>query len=429
MRSRWAIIWFVLAALVTVGAPALAADAEDVATVVADTGVYVEVGATADSAQVGRLVSSVRAEGERVSYVALADEPVAGATTFADAIYDRLGEGVVVVVAPLSVGWSGATEVFTDVELDAALDASLDGQTDGEVLELFTATLLGTAPAASAPEPVSTSSGGGGGAWIWLLVIAVGIGLFVFWRSRRNTNKGPRLDPRLAEAKQQVQSQIDAVANDIIDMEDEVRLADNQQADDYYEQAGLTYGDVTDAFGAANTPEALLDLSNKLDVAIWQLDSAEAVLDGKPAPPRPEPKRLPTSEPAAPAGGPQSAPGTTSSLPPRPDYSRRPTRRSSPTGGGLLEILIGVAGSMMAGTARGGGMLGGLGGSARSSRGTRVSTPRFPQVPTRSGRGSSPVPGPSRSSDSSSSSRSSRSSSSRAGKTGRGRGGGQRRRG
>lgn len=430
MKPRAAVLIAVISALVTIACPALAADAEDVATVVADTGVYVESGASADASRVGELVSAIRSEGERISFVALSDEPIGGATTFADAVYDRFGEGVVVVVSPLSVGWSGTTEVFTDAELDAAVDAGLDAETDGEVFELFTETLLGvavpgapatTAPGSAEPEAAATSSSGGGSSvLIWLVVIAAGIGLFLFWRSRQNKTKGPRLDPRLAEAKQAVQKQIDALANDIIDMEDEVRVADNEQADDYYEKAGITYGEVTDAFPAANTPEAVLELSNKLDVAIWQLDCAEAVLDGKPLPPRPEPKRLPAPEPAASAGAP--APSGSSTLPPRPDYSRRSSRRSSPMGGGLLEMLIGV-GTMMAGRSRGGlgGVLGGLGGPRR---GTRVPAPRFPQAPSRSSRSRSPVPGPS-----SSRSRSASRSSGRSGSTGRGRGGGRRRRG
>jgi|GEM_PF-1254780 len=441
MRSRWAILTVALLLPLVVTAPALAADAEDVATEVADNGIYVEVGTSASSARVSDVVAEVRAAGERLSVVVLADEPAGGATTFADAVFDRLGEGVVVVVTPLSVGWSGNTEVFTDTDIETALDASLDGQTDTEVIELFAENLLGVpVPGGTtvqdsgqpAAEPATTSSGGGGGSgWIWLLLIAGAVGVFFIWRSRRNRATGLRLDPRLAEAKQSVQRQIDALANDIIDMEEEVRLADNQPADDFYEQAGQTYGEVTDAFATANTPETLLELSNRLDLAIWQLDSAEAILDGKPAPPRPEPKRLPTPEASAPGGVP-SSPGEPSAIPPRPEYGRRSTRRSSPMGGGLLEILIGVAGSMMAGRSRGGGSglggggglgggLGGmLGGLGRSGRGTRVSTPQFPQVPSRSSGRSSPVPSPSRPG---------RGASAGSGTIGRGRGGGRRRRG
>lgn len=436
MRSRWAIFvaFVAVLSLIPLGS-ALAADAEDVAAVVADTGVYVEPGSDASAARLSDLVASVRNAGESVSYVALTDEPSGGATTFADAVFRRLGEGVVVVVAPETVSWSGRTEVFTDVEMNAAIEASLDAATDEEVFELFTATLIGAAvpdaPAGgdtgTATQPATGSdSSGGSSLLIWLLLIGAGIVAFFWWRSRQNRVKGPRLDPRIAEVKTTVQEQIADVANDIIDMEDEVRVADNDQVDDFYEAAGRIYGDVTEDFPSANTPEALLALSNKLDEAIWQLDSAEALLDGKQPPPRPQPRTLPP--PPAPAGTPQTTPQGPSSLPPRPshpDYSRRPSRRSSPMGGGLMDILIGMAGTMMAGRARGGGGL--LGG--RSSRGSRIGVPQFPQVP--GGRSGSPVPSPSRPGRSSSTGRSSsgRRGSARGGKTGRGRGGGRRRRG
>lgn len=430
MRFRRVVTVVFIAVLVASVAPAAqAADAEDIASQVADTGVYVEPGVGVSATRLSTLVATVRNEGEAVNYVVLADEPSGGATTFADAVFRRIGEGVVVVVTPVSVGWSGLTEVFTDAEFDDAVDVSLDGATDEEVLELFTAALTGapipTAPETpqDAPESVDApaSSSGGGSGWLWLLVIGGGIVLFFVWRSRQNKMKGPRLDPRLADAKRAVQGQIADVANDIIDMEDEVRSADNAQVDEFYEAAGRTYNDVTEAVERANTPEALLELSNELDEAIWQLDSAEALLDGKPPPLRPQPKRLPTAEPTA---QPSTGAEGSSSMPPRPsypDYDRRPTRRSSPVGGGLMDILIGMAGTMMAGRSRGGGLLGGLGGG--SSRGRRVPTPQFPQVP----RSGSPVPSPSRPGRSASSSR--RTSSTRRGTTGRGRGGGRRRRG
>jgi len=89
-----------------------------------------------------------------------------------------------------------------------------------------------------------------------------------------------------------------------------------------------------------------MEISNDLDVAIWQLDSAEAVLDGKPKPPRPEAKRL---DPL-----PRQTDQDRVTVPaPRPDYQRRPSRRSSYLGPGMLEMLIGVAGQVLAGSGRG----------------------------------------------------------------------------
>jgi hypothetical protein len=130
-------------------------------------------------------------------------------------------------------------------------------------------------------------------------------------------------------------------------MEDEVRLADNTRADELFAAATTTYQEAADRLGDVAAPPELLAISNDLDTAVWQLDSAEAILDGKEPPPEPEPRRLePASPPPAPDGGQGSGP---LGLPPRPTYpsggyQRRPTRRSGGWSPGALEILIGLGG-------------------------------------------------------------------------------------
>jgi hypothetical protein len=422
---RSVFILTLVAAVVGPGAGvALAQDSSDVAAAVAETGVYVDPASDASEERVGEIVGALRAEGENISIVVLAEEPLAGATTFADAVSNRLDSGLVFVVAPETIGIAGTSEEFGDIEIEEAVEASLDGADDMEVVVLFAASLAGEGalggPGEAAESVTGTEAGGdssGGFSFIWLIVLAAVAAVgFLWWRSRQDATKGPRLQPQLADAKEAVQDQINAVANDIIEMEDEVRAADNAQADEFYEAAGRTYGEVSDAFAGATTPEEVLELSNRLDEAIWQLDSAEAALDGKPPPARPEPKRLPVPEQAAPASTPpvERTPGST--LPPRPDYDRRPTRRSGYSGGSLMNLLIGAAGAIMTSrTRRRGGAIGGIGGLAPGRRPTarRVPPPRFPSVPTRSGPSSS----------------SRTSTRTRRGRTGRVRSGGRRRRG
>ena len=163
---------------------------------------------------------------------------------------------------------------------------------------------------------------------------------------------------QLAKARMTIQKQVDAIANDILDMEDEVRVANNDVVDEYYNLASETYRTLGDRLQKADTPQELLGISNDLDVAIWQLDSAEAVLDGKPIPQKPEPRSLETAQP--------TTSGDRVTIPPqRTDYQRRPGRRSSYMGSGMMDILIGVAGQVLAGGAGrrgGGGVSGGLGG-------------------------------------------------------------------
>ncbi len=373
LRSSFVVLLLALISIGTGMAAALAAaDPDEVAAVVADAGYFIEPGSDASSARVSQLVSALRSEGEAVSLVVLAEEPPGGATTFAGAVFNRLGSGVVVVVAPDTVGWEGDTEVFGRSAINSSLDLALDGGTDVEVLELFTAGLTGTdipergdaaTGDAATGDPTSSEAEGGGSGVLWVvLLLGVAVVAFVVWRRRRSAS-GPRQDSRLSEVRQQVQQQIDAVANDIIDLEAEVGSADNPEADRHYEAAGAAYSEAHDLFDTANTAEAYLDLSNRLDQAIWNLDAAEALLDGKSVPDQPEPRRLPAPE-AAPVDS--AAESAESGLPPRPDYAgsdvsgaglpprpsyppveRRSGRRSSYGGGGIADLLAGMAAASM----------------------------------------------------------------------------------
>jgi hypothetical protein len=219
---------------------------------------------------------------------------------------------------------------------------------------------------------------------------------------------------QMAKARGVVQKQVDAVANDILDLEDEVRVANNAEVDEFYSAASATYRTLTERLQKADTPEELVDLSNDLDIAIWQLDCAEALLDGKPKPPRPERKQF---EPVRTTDDRVTIPA------PRDDYQRRPGRRSSYMGPGLMEILIGVAGQVLAGGGRGrsGGLGGSLGGMMRR-RPARRDTPQ-----ARGGGGVVPGPGSPVKRSSRRTSRPSRSTRTRSG-GGRVRGGGKRRR-
>jgi hypothetical protein len=252
---------------------------------------------------------------------------------------------------------------------------------------------------------------------LFILIIG-GLGLLVFWMIRRSGKQTVNAAAeQMAKARMAVQKQVDAVANDILDMEDEVRVSTNAEVERFYNEASDTYRTVTDLMQKAETPQQLLEISNDLDVAIWQLDCAEAILDGNPKPPRPEPKRM---EPERrPAGDRVTVPS------PRPDYQRRPSRRSSYLGPGMLEMLIGVAGQVLGGGGRRprGGGLGSMLRRPSSNQTRRADGPT-----ARSGGGVVPGPGAPvpRSSTPRSSTRSTRSTRRRSG-GGRIRGGRRRR--
>ncbi len=418
-------------ALVMSVSSVFAATISEVVDDVSATGVYLDNGVSISESDATEIVSAARNNGSRFFLVVLNDTPLGGNTAFAESVFDDLNvdAGTILVLSPEDVGWISEDEGFTEDDLDLAYEfASDEGGSDAEYAANFVIGLYGEAEAT--PEPVSapattaatssaaagSSDGGGGSGIILLLVIVVGGGLLLFWLIRRGSKQSVNAAAeQMAKARAAVQKQVDAIANDILDMEDEVRTANNAEVDEFYGQASATYRTITERLQQADTPQELVELSNDLDVAIWQLDCAEAVLDGKPKPPKPERKRL---EPERSADDRVTIPS------PRGDYQRRPGRRSSYMGGGVMEILIGVAGQVLAGGGRGRGRGGGLGGMFGRGTTQRSTTSR-----ASSRRSGGVVPGPGSPVPRSSTRRSRPSRSSRrSGGGGRVRGGGKRRR-
>ncbi len=390
LRRTGSIALLVMAALLFVATGALAATLSEVVDDAATTGYHLDSGVSINDGDATQVVSTARNNGSRFYLIVLGDTPLGGDTVYAESVYDELGiaAGTVLVLSPDDVGWFTNDEGFSEADLEAALQYANDEGGDDAVFAnnfvnaLFGATAEPATTAAASSSSSSSSSGGGGAGLIWFLVIVGGIALLLFWLVRRGKKQTVNAAAeQMAKARAAIQKKVDDIANDILDMEDEVRVADNAEVHDNYNKASDTYRELGDRLQQADTPAALLDISNDLDVAIWQLDCAEALLDGKPKPPKPEPKQIEQ---------PQPAPDGRVTIPaPRPDYQRRPSRRSSYMGPGMMEILIGVAGQVLAGGGarrRNSGGLGGLFGTRSGSR--RSSTPT-----TRSGGGVIPGPG------------------------------------
>jgi uncharacterized membrane protein YgcG len=316
----------VLAAVFAAGAAAPG----DVAPVVADEGYFIEVGSDATPAVVSRAVSDGRSAGGLLYAVVLAEEPSGGATTYADAVLDDVPRqvGTVLVVAPQTVGWSSNGDIWTTEQLDRALEASLDGTTSDDVVAAFVSEL--TDPAA-----------GGGSGWIFLaFVLGIGgvIGGIVWWSRRRRARAAAGA---LSDLKRRAQEQIDALANDILDDEEEVREAGDAVASDHFDAAAAIYRDAGDRLSAAATAEDVLAVSTDVDKGIWHLDAAEAILDGRPIPPEPEPPKPPPDVRAAtPSAGTRTQPTSTSSLPPLPTYERRASRSSGFGADDMLKAVL-----------------------------------------------------------------------------------------
>jgi hypothetical protein len=106
-----------------------------------------------------------------------------------------------------------------------------------------------------------------------------------------------------------------------------------------------------------------VDVVRDLDTAIWELDAAEALLDGKPVPEKPKPP-----EPPPPPKQAEPSPAQTV---PEDSYGRRPQRQSSYAGNDLMTALW----ALLALSGRGGGwggMPGGFGGPMGGGGGGRM---------------------------------------------------------
>jgi hypothetical protein len=135
---------------------------------------------------------------------------------------------------------------------------------------------------------------------VFLLLIAVVFLLlvtvlaFLTWQRRRDQRLADKT--RIEQTRAAVRQQRDAVSNDILKLEDEVRAAGNQDALAHFRNATTAYAAIVGEFETSDTPDELTNLAARLDTAIWQLDAAEAILDGNPIPPEPQARILPRSQ-------------------------------------------------------------------------------------------------------------------------------------
>jgi hypothetical protein len=298
-------------------------------------GFYIEAGSNASPGVVGDAVAEAGFAGGRLYVVVLSGEPGSGATFFADAVLDDLGSGTVLTVAPETVGYASDGNSWTADELNEAVDASLNGTSDDDVVVRFVESLTGAAVGGGGSGS-GGGTGGSGGGFIWLLLFVGGLAaLFFYLRSRSQKTSATARSGRLRDFRAAAQEKLIEVANDILEMETEVTMSENPEVQQHYKSASAKYAEVVDKVGTVTDPEELLDLTYQLDIAIWELDVAEAYLDGKSPPKKPEPPKLETPQPQA--GGKS---GPVINTPPPPAYDRRPQRQSSPSGPDLGNILL-----------------------------------------------------------------------------------------
>ncbi len=283
-----------IVALMLVAAPAAAQTTIDAVVAVSEEGYYLGPGTSISESRVSDLVSGARDRGFRLSLVVLDESPGGGPTTFAGGVLDAIGGPATVIVLTEDgfVGYETVDE-FDRADVEAALNAAdAAGGSDLVYLTNVVETLTGaTVPAAvptptQAPAPSASSSGGGSGLWVLLIIVLgfVAIAWFVMRKSKKASVA--RSEGDIQGARNEIQSQLDSMANDILDLADRVRLG-GPKAVAFFEEGSGVYEKASEEFEKATTLAQLEALSDRLDEAAWQLDSSQAILDGDPMPPKP----------------------------------------------------------------------------------------------------------------------------------------------
>jgi hypothetical protein len=187
--------------------------------------------------------------------------------------------------------------------------------------------------------------------------VIAGGALLIFSAMRNSSKKRSEMaGSELEKVKTMAKAKLAEVANDIIEMEHEVELSDNAEVKSHYQSASATYAEALARTEKDPGPAEMLDVVRDLDVAIWELDVAEALLDGKPVPEKPKPP-----EPKPPARPPDPAPTER----PEDSYGRRPERQSSYAGSDLMTALWALLAMSGRGGGGWGGTPGGFGGPMR----------------------------------------------------------------
>jgi len=396
------IVGLVLGVLLAAVPQANAQDVDEIVRELEDNGYYIEPGGDGTDRDFADLVRQAEGADDPWYFVSLADVVDEG---FADTLYDTLaprGNVLVYYIDGDFVEVQLASDESESIESRALAPFDDDWDRPDEFMadvvtefDELTGSSSGSGNTGSTTSGSSNDSDSGGGfPWLLIGIPAVLIGGFWFV-SRRGKNKKAESELETAQKiRAELQTEIDELANDVLVLSGPVDLSDKQDAITHYREATDAYLDISDEIPDVEKLEAadlkeLSALGTRVAHARWQMDAAEAILDGEPIPEKP--KVAPPPAPPAPPEVQQRRTQQRQQMPrrqarPRVPYSR--SRRRS--GGGLLDILIAGAG-MMGGRSTGrsmGGMFGSgtrgrssgsvFGGSSRSS-GSRSRTQSQPR--------------------------------------------------
>jgi hypothetical protein len=287
VKSRLTLLMSAL--LLFLATPAAAQSVDEIADEAISRGFYIADGLSAQSVsdQISDQVARAGNDGVRLLVVLLDANPSGGAVTFGDNVLDRVSGGATVLVLSASQE-ALVSDVFDEATRERALDRGFDASqsTSGSGDLAYVTAVVDVLTGSSSGG--SSGSGGGGLVFLLIVVAVIGVVVFLIVRSQKKTTRR-RAASRLEEARTEIKAQLDAMANTILEITDQVRLSAPEEDNAHLEAAGATYTEAMEAFENATDLRDLEGISDRLDEAHWQLDAAEAISKGEDPPPKPKP--------------------------------------------------------------------------------------------------------------------------------------------
>jgi hypothetical protein len=134
--------------------------------------------------------------------------------------------------------------------------------------------------------PPSESSGGGFPIGTILFVALIG---GIWWILRRNKRRRTEMvENRIETARAEIREQMSVIANEILEFSDRIDQDQHPEAVAHYRRASEVFKDAEERMEKARTEAELESLSDELDDARWEMAAADAIVEGRPVPPKPE---------------------------------------------------------------------------------------------------------------------------------------------
>jgi hypothetical protein len=221
-----------------------------------------------------------------------------GADDYAAEVRDDLGgRGRVMVISPDEVAVVSNVDPGDETRrAEAAAADKLNGGGSLATAVVNAAGALGIAGGSTTGSAGGDDGGGGGFPWGLVLLIALPILLlgFLWWAARKQRARAAAVSAAdLGAGEAKVRDAVDVVANGLLELSDRVDQPDtSEEARHAFRQGAELFTTTQDELEQADTSAELEAVYPKVVEAGWHIATTRALLDGQPAPAKPEPEAL-----------------------------------------------------------------------------------------------------------------------------------------